>query len=80
MTASNVVPIRRCKCGKPARRLELCFQDEPIGSFSACSECLAEMTDLLDRVRPVFDAMTAVGIDQEKANETMTYLLGLMDQ
>jgi hypothetical protein len=79
MIESNVVPFLRCKCGAAAKRVELCLRDEPLAQFNSCQACLDETNDTLDRVRPVFEAMIAAGIDRETANETMTYLLDLVE-
>lgn len=72
----NVVELRRCRrCGKPARERDLLFQGEPLATFDACDACIAETDATLSRVRPVFDAMLAAGIDRGIANDVMTVLL-----
>jgi len=73
----DVIPILKCKCGFPAKPVELEFRGEVIGTFKACGICIQETTDRLARVRPVFEAMLAAGITRENANKAMTYLLEL---
>lgn len=74
----EVVNIRRCKCGAAGSRIEADFRGENIGHFVACQSCLGNTIALLDRVRPVFDAMIAAGVEHEHANDTMTFLLEKM--
>lgn len=51
------------------------FEGEIMASFRACDACINETQSELDRVRPVFDAMIAVGLDRELANEVMSTIL-----
>jgi hypothetical protein len=77
---SNVVPIRRCgRCGEPCnyrRTIEL--RGQAMADVVACDACVDLMTSELARVRPVFDAMIACGVDRVIANNTMTFLLNLV--
>jgi hypothetical protein len=74
----TVTPMFRCKCGAPGTRRELTLNDIPVTSLSACDDCVAQVNATLDRIRPVFDAMIAAGIDRTLANETMTYMIDRM--
>lgn len=70
----DVVPLRVCNCRKPgALRLAECGALN--AQFVACDECLDRSVKFLDRMRPVFDAMRAVGVPGEIASETMSFLL-----
>jgi hypothetical protein len=77
--SDNVIPFRRCKCGAAGKPLELCFQGDVVAPFIACEGCLEKVSETIDRVRPVFDAMIKAGVSREHANQTMTYLLELHD-
>jgi hypothetical protein len=74
---SNVIPFRRCKCGSAAKEAELCFGEDAIGAFFACDDCLNKTAAEIESVKPVFDAMIAVGVSREHANETMIFMMGL---
>lgn len=73
----DLIPILKCKCGFPAKHVDLEYQGEVLGTFKACGICIQETTAELDRVRPVFDAMITAGISRENANKAMIYLLEL---
>lgn len=45
------------------------------GDIPACAECIALTADELSRVRPIFDAMIAGGIQRPEANAVMTAYL-----
>lgn len=80
MSKTNVVKMLRCRrCGKPARERELLYQGELVGGFEACDGCIAAGDALLDRVRPIFEAMLAAGVEREMASDAMTYLLRRID-
>jgi hypothetical protein len=75
-----VVDLFRCKgCGAPGTRRTLCYQGESLAHFVSCDACVAVMDAVLKRVRPVFDALIAVGVDRDLANATMTFLLDRLD-
>lgn len=72
----DVVQLHRCsRCGAAGKRTELAKDGVTVAEFSACDACIDAVTGTLARVRPVFDAMLAVGIDREVANDAMTFLL-----
>lgn len=72
---TQVVPLHRCKCGQPARFMELEYQGEIVGTGRACWDCAQKVVADLDKVKPVFEAMIAAGISRELANEAMTFIL-----
>lgn len=71
---AQVITLRPCVCGKPGERREIEFEGEVV-AFMSCEECLNTSNTFLDRVRPIFEAMRAVGVPREIASETMTFLL-----
>lgn len=73
---SEVVPLLRCRrCGKAGSPCTLEHKDQAVAHFVACDECVEYCSSTMARVRPIFDAMIAAGIDRELANETMTFML-----
>lgn len=74
---SNVIHFHRCLCGQPGKLRVVGLDDNSVDSvnFIACDDCLSTSQTFLDRMRPVFAAMRAVGVPREIANETMTFLL-----
>ena len=74
---SNVVPLRKCVCGAPGtiREAYVCGSPEDIATFVACDACTERSLKFLARVRPVFEAMIAVGVPGQIANDTMSFLL-----
>lgn len=70
----EVVQLHPCICGKPGTpRVAECGAE--IAEFMSCDECIDTSLGFLGRMRPVFEAMRAVGVPGEIANETMSFLL-----
>ena len=73
---NNVVPIFKCRrCGAAGRPVDTALDGEVVASGYGCSSCVEKTTSELARVRPIFDAMIAAGVDRVLANDTMTFLL-----
>ena len=79
-TGSNVIEMRRCNCGRPARPRELSLSGVVVGTADICSTCVRAADDELAKVRPVFDAMIACDTSRERANCLMTMLLSATDE
>lgn len=77
---SNVTPIRRCLCGKLGTQRTLVYEETDVATFIACDACIAGTDELLVRVRPVYNAMLAAGVNRDDANDAMSYLLDLIDK
>jgi hypothetical protein len=77
LDAKNVTSIYRCgRCRAKGTRLEICLAGEPLDmKVYACAKCVEKTVSELDWVRPIFDAMVAVGIPNSLANDAMTFLL-----
>lgn len=72
-----VIPIRRCvscsnRLGEP---VTLTFRGDYIARRNVCAECVSETHEELARVRPIFDAMIAAGVDRVLAKDAMTFIL-----
>lgn len=75
---ARVQALRPCGCGKPSTRREIEFEGEVIGVMvcdECCLSCCSLSGALLDKVRPVFEAMLAADVPKGVADETMTFLL-----
>lgn len=72
----SVVALFRCRrCGDPGHRTELQFRGQTLDTFVACDACIDGCKEVLERVRPAFEALSAIGVDRDTANEVMTFLL-----
>lgn len=76
--ASNVVALRKCRCGFPGtpRIMESGGVSTP---FYACDSCLDGTLTLLAQVRPVVDAMRMCQVPEPIAEEVMAHLLASME-
>jgi hypothetical protein len=73
---SDPIPLFRCaSCGEAGKRVDLSWNDKVVGTFTACQSCIDRTTATLDRVRPIFDAMIAAGVDRDLANEALRAIL-----
>lgn len=69
---SNVVPIRRCRCGAPAEpRLLVCVPTDEQIAFNSCEKCIVESLNDLERERVIFEALLKLGVSREIANVMM---------
>lgn len=76
MPSFRVTPLLPCPgCGAVSNPVDLEYQGSVVATIRSCPECLEAAKQLLDSVRPVFDAMITAGVSKELANETMTFLL-----
>lgn len=74
----DVASLFPCRCGATGRRRTLVYEGDDVAVFDACDDCIAASDELLTRVRPVFLAMVAAGVDRDIANEAMSFLLNRM--
>ena len=73
---SRVIPIRRCvSCDDLGEPVTLTFRGDDIARRNVCAKCVSETHEELARVRPIFDAMIAAGVDRGFANDAMTFIL-----
>ena len=75
MSTATVTPIFSCKCGAAALPVDVELDGVMVGTGRACNACLENAKRTLGRMRPIFDAMISVGVDNKLANDTMTFLL-----
>jgi protein-arginine kinase activator protein McsA len=75
----SVVPLFRCQCcGKAGAHVDLLDVDsKEVTTVVACDGCVEESLAHLARVRPVHDAMLAVGVPEDVAQALMNLLLEL---
>jgi hypothetical protein len=76
----NVTPLHKCAvCDEAPGEPHILEMDNTEFKIFTCDACLKTMTDLLAKVRPVFDKMLEVGVHEQIASETMIFLLDKMD-
>lgn len=73
---SDPIPIFRCyTCGAAGKRVDLEWDGKVVGTFSACQTCVDKTLATLARVRPIFDAAIAAGVNRDLANDAMRLIL-----
>lgn len=75
---ASVTPLFRCRCGKDGRQRTLVHDGIEIATAVRCDDCVAREDALLDRVRPVFEAMLAAGVERPTARDVVLFLLERM--
>lgn len=73
---AEVTPLHPCqRCGRSARRRELVHEGRTLFEFLSCDACIEQTESELARVKPVFEAMLAAGVNRAVANYAMTCML-----